>query len=116
MSQLAALAQMDADLHAALADAGMADTGAYTPPAPKPLPGDYEPPAPIAVRCYVDRDIQRSGQAGQVVGRADEVGLLLADLSAPAKGGTLVVDGQTLVLDRETGNDGSVSRWTVHRG
>lgn len=116
MSQAAAIAAFDLEMHAAMGDAGLADAGAWVPPPPKPLPNDYTPPEAVPVRCFVDRALQRYGQAGQVVDRADEVAVLLADLAAPLKGGTLTVAGVTYTLDRETDNDGSISRWTVRRG
>jgi hypothetical protein len=109
MSQKAALAAMDADLHAAFADAGLADDGLYTPP--NAAPGA----TPVPVRVYVNRDVQDIGAGNQVsVGRV-EVQYLLADVT-PAIGGQLVVDGDTYINAGEMSNDGAIAVWAVRRG
>lgn len=100
-----ALAAMDAALHAALADSGLADAGAYTAPAG----------SPVAVRCYVDEAVQQIGDYGQAVAAQDVVTLLRADVSAPVSGAALVVDGKNYKLDKRQSEDSSISVWSVIR-
>ncbi len=110
MTQLDTLKQLDADLHAAFADAGLCDLGDYTPfvdgVAGALLPG---------VRVYVDRDVQQLGEFGQIVAPRTQVAYLLSDV-APTKGGRIVVDGEAWINTDNVGNDGSLSRWVVRRG
>lgn len=112
MSQLATTRQMDAELHAAMLDAGMADSGHYTAPG-----ANFDVP----VRIYIDRAAQVLGEFGQVVGRRIEIGLLLEDVPAPAKGGQVYVpaEGATYQLvsqpEGDNTDDGSLSRWVVRR-
>lgn len=112
MSQLATLRQMDAELHAAMLDAGMADAGHYTASG-----ANVDTP----VRIYFDRDAQVLGEFGQVVARRIEIGLLLADVPAPVKGGRVYVpaeDATYQLVDQPDGagiDDGSLSRWVVRR-
>lgn len=107
MSQREFLADLDADLHAAFAEAGMADVAAYTPP------------GGVASGCsvYCDREMQPRGQFGQVRAPINEVAYILGSMTvAPAQHGVLVVDGQTLINAKEISNDGSLSRWMVRNG
>lgn len=107
MSQRAALADMDADLHAAFADAGLADRGLY-------LPANAAPDAlPIVVDVYVDRDIQTLGDVRQAMSGRVEVAYVLSPLFKPAQGGVLVVDGDRYENAAAISDDGSISRWVV---
>ena len=108
MSQKAFLADLDVSMHAAFADAGMADHGQYTPKGGTAVPCDV----------YVDRTVQEVGDLGQMRAPRIEVTYVLASLAptVPANGGVLVVDGDTLTNVYEISNDGSLSRWLVSRG
>jgi hypothetical protein len=109
VSQRAFLAELDADLHGAFADAGMADIGAYTAP-------DAEPTEdPLPVRVYVDRNVQTIGEFNQIAANRTEVSYVRADV-APVKGARLVVDGETFINVEVVSDDGSLSRWLVRRG
>lgn len=107
MSQRAALAEMDADLHAAFADAGLADRGLYWPPSPAP------DTLPVEVDVYVDRDIQTLGDVRQAVSNRVEVAYVLSPLFKPVQGGVLVVDGDRYENAAAISDDGSISRWVV---
>lgn len=107
MSQLAALAEMDADIHAAFADVGIAETGSYL--APGAVAGQEVP-----CRVYVDRDLLVEGELRQFKAGRIEIGYLVADVT-PAKKGRVTVDGETYVNDDEVSRDGSISRWAVFR-
>ena len=108
MSQLDALHALDADLHAALADAGLGNTGHYTAPGAN---------FAVPVRGYLDRNVQVLGEFGQVVARRDELSLLLEDVPDPAGKGRVYLpdEGITYMLTDEISNDGSLSRWAVRR-
>jgi hypothetical protein len=109
VSQKAFLEGFDEAAHAAFAAAGMAGTGTYT------APGELSVAVPC--RCYVDKARQRAGEFAPVYGARITVDILIADVPAPAVGGTLVVDGDTLVLeapDAAQGDDG-IQRWVVRR-
>ena len=108
MTQRDTLRALDADLHAAFATAGFADTGTYT------APGGG---AAVSVRAYLDDvRIDGAGDFGDAYGRRTEVMLLRADVSAPLQGGTLVLDGVTYKLGQPLEEDDSATRWVVHRG
>jgi hypothetical protein len=109
MSQRQALAAIDADLHAAFLDAGLADVGDYT--APDAAPGAD----PVACRVYIDRDSEIRGETRQFPGGRVEVGYVLADVT-PAKNGRLSVDNSLYINDELVSNDGSLARWVVRRG
>lgn len=120
MSQRAFLANMDADIHAAFAAAGMADRGAYVAPGTVPGEGPEAPALPHAsIGCdvFVDRDTQTLGETQQFkAGRVEVVYVLGSMTVAPARRGQLLVDGDTYINDDEISNDGSLSRWLVRRG
>jgi hypothetical protein len=104
MSQRATLQALDAQLVTAFKDAGLADPGAYTGPAGG---------AAVDVDVMVDRSVQIFGDEGAgIPAPAIVVSLLLAQVT-PAKGGTVVVDGDTFTLCDELERDESRSRWTV---
>ena len=109
MSQKAFLASLDAQLHAGLAVAGLADAGTYTPAS-----------GGLSVCCsvYVDRSVQDIGELNQISASRCEVTYVLGSMSPqlPSDDGILVVDGDTLVNVHELTNDGSLSRWLVRRG
>ena len=108
MSQKAFLADLDRDIHAAFADAGMADRGVYTP-----VGGSA-----VACDVYVDRSVQEVGSLSQLRAGRTEVTYVLASMNGtlPADGGLLVVGGDTLKNSYEISNDGSLSRWLVSGG
>lgn len=107
MSQRAALAAMDARLHAALADAGLADTGTYT------APGVGATPVPC--RAYIDKSLHSTGEYAPTFGPQVTASILRADVAAPAVGGTLAIDGETFVIDApdESRSDDGISVWVV---
>lgn len=107
MSQLAALAEMDADIHAAFADVGIAETGSYL--APGAVPGQEVP-----CRVYVNRDLLVEGELRQFKAGRVEIGYLVADVT-PRKNGRITVDSVTYYNDDEIGRDGSMSWWTVRK-
>lgn len=109
MSQRAALAEMDAHLHAAFAGAGMADSGLYWSPNAAP------DAMPVPVDVYVDRDIQTLGDVRQTVAGRVEVAYVLSALYRPEQGGVLVVDGDRYENASAISDDGSISRWMVRR-
>jgi hypothetical protein len=106
VGQSATLRALDADIHAGLVAAGLGDTGTYTPPSP---PGG----AAFTVRVLRD-DIQVDtfGENRAVASTRTEVVLYQADFATPAaRGGSLVVDGATLVLEALVEEDQSITRW-----
>ena len=103
MSQRAFLADLDADLHIALADAGMADTGTYTAPASGALP--------VSCRAYVDNNLARLGEYGETYGATAIITLLRADVAAPAAGGVVSVDGSSYTLRQPLDADDGISVW-----
>lgn len=109
MSQRDALAGMDADLHAAFLDAGLADLGLYWPPgALLDAPG-------MPARVYVDRDTQTLGDVRQVRAGRVEVAYVLAPGLNPEQGGLLLVDGERFENASLLSDNGSTSRWLVRR-
>jgi hypothetical protein len=108
MGQQSALRGIDAEIHAALLGGGLADTGTYTPPTP---PGG----APFAVRVMRDDvQVETFGENRPVASTRTELVLLKADFATPARrGGTVVVDGATFVLEDLVEDDQSLTRWAV---
>ncbi|WP_101927001.1 MULTISPECIES: hypothetical protein [Luteimonas] len=109
MSQRAALAEIDFELHAAFVDAGLADLGVYWPPNSPPEA------VPFDAHVYVDRDIQTLGDVRQAVAGRVEVAYVLSPLFKPEQGGVLVVDGDRYENAAAISDDGSLSRWMVRR-
>lgn len=104
MSQRETLRAMDATLVAAFKGAGLADAGTYTPPGGG---------AAVDVDVMVDRGIEIFGGDGaDIPAKADVVRLFLAQVT-PARGGTVVADGDTFRLCDEIERDASSVRWTV---
>lgn len=100
----------DLDAHAALADAGMASTGHYTPPGIGS--------APRSQRAYVNTARQVLGQAGAMLTGRDTVDFLVAD-GALARDGIYVDAGGTyrlVEIDDTDAHDASLQRWVVRRG
>lgn len=109
MSQKAFLRDLDASIVGSLRDAGMADTGTYTPPGGGAAIPDVD--------CLVDRNVAFFGEdQATVAGYRDVVTLFLDQVPAPARGGTVVVDGDTFTLDALDEQDASKSRWVVVDG
>lgn len=109
MGQKDFLAGLDAQIHGALAAAGVADVATYHP-------RDVALPPMQGVRVYVDRDAEIIGEVGQVIGTRTEVDVIHQDGLQLTKGGALVIDGETLTLSARIGGDGSISRWAVANG
>ena len=112
MNPLAALQELDANIHAAFAAAGFAFNGMYTAPG-----------SSLAVACegYLDLGVQVVGTYEQVSAKRDEMRLLLGTI-VPAKDGRVFIEGvegsgigETYKLVSEIGNDGSAAAWVVRR-
>jgi hypothetical protein len=113
MSQSSTLAALDARVHAAFARAGYAFTGMYTPPG-----GNLALP----VSGYLNLGVQVGGQFGQVLSRRDEMELLAGDGLGLAKDGRVFIEdvkdsgiGETWNLEKQLGDDGSLTQWVVRR-
>lgn len=107
MSQRQFLQDMDAEIAMAMLDCGMADQAAWTSVA-----------GGSAVPCLVmlDHAEQFFSDVGPVAGRRVVLTLFLAEITAPARGDRVVVDGQTWLLDDFVEGDESKSSWVVTRG
>lgn len=104
MSQRATLQALDAQLVDAFKGAGLADAGTYTPPGGG---------GAVAVDVMIDREVQIFGDEGSdIPAPAVVVTLFLAQVT-PARGGTVVADGDTFKLCDEIARDESRVRWTV---
>lgn len=110
MSQRAFLAGLDASLHAAFAEAGMADSGLYTPTQGSPA---------VPCQVYVTRDVETVGDLRQFKAHSVEVDYVVGSLAVaglvPGQKGRLLVDGDAYENASELSNDGSLSRWKVRR-
>lgn len=108
-----ALRTLDAEIHAAFADAGFAATGFYTAPG-----ANFDVP----VDLYLDRGVQSRGEFGQVVSRRDEMRILQGDGIALKPAGRILIEstpgagsGEVWELVEKIGDDGSLSHWVVRR-
>lgn len=110
-TQQDALRELDADLHAAFADSGLAGIAEYRA---KGVPAT-DPATTANVRVFVNRDVQVVGDVGQILARHDEVEVLRADVDAPQKGATLLVDGERFELVDPVRRDESKTTWLVRR-
>ena len=108
MGQNATLRALDAEIHAGLLGAGLADTGTYTPPTP---PGG----AAFTVRVMRDDvQVESYGDTRPVRMTRTELVLLKADFTTgPVPRGTVVVDGASFVLEDLVEEDQSITRWAV---
>ena len=108
MGQQSTLRAIDADLHAGLLAAGLADTGTYTPPTP---PGG----AAFPVRVMRDDvQVESFGETRPVRSTRVELVFLREDFATgPHPRGTVVVDGATFVLEDLVEEDQSITRWVV---
>jgi hypothetical protein len=113
VTELDALRDIDADIHAALEGSGLAGVGFYTAP---------EANFDVRVRLFLDRNVQVLGEFGQVLGHRDEMRLMLADVPEPKGEGRVLVEatpgsgvGETWQLVKKISDDGSLSRWSVRR-
>jgi hypothetical protein len=110
VSQKAFLAGLDADIHASLAAAGLADTGLYTAKGSS---------TQVPCSVYVGRGMQDVGDLGQFQAARLEVGYVLSSMSPakPEQGGKVAVDGDTFINVRQSeDDDGSIAWWVVTRG
>lgn len=105
MSQQSALRALDAEIHAGLLGVDLAEQGTYT------APGGG---SPVAVRVMRDDVLVESFGENQPVRHTRvELVLLKADVAAPARRGSVVVDGRTFVLEDLVEEDQSITRWAV---
>ena len=103
MSQRAAIAAMDARLHAALADAGLADTGTYTAPTPGAVP--------VTCRAYVDKGVTTVGEYAVSYSFTATVTILRADVGDPREGGIVAIDGSSYTLRQLIDSDEGITVW-----
>lgn len=113
MSELDVLRDLDSDIHAAFVGAGLASVGFYTAPGV-----NFDVP----VELYLDRGVQVRGEFGQTIGRRDEVRILMGDGFELKSGGRILIEttpgagaGEFWHLDKQIGDDGSLSHWVVRR-
>lgn len=106
MSQKAFLQQFDADAFACFLGAGMADTADYTAPTGG---------ASLACEVLVDRNVRDFGEDASPVAASYTLVTFQRAQVSPARGGTVVVEGESFMLDAEVRSDESVSRWVVTR-
>lgn len=110
MGQQTTLRALDAAIHSGFARAGLADDGTYTPPTP---------PGGAAVACRVmrtDVTVEEFGDGRAVASTRVELAILRADVAAPARNGTVLVDGVTLTLEAKISEDQSMTVWVVRGG
>lgn len=106
MSQRDFLRQFDRIAFSHFQRTGLAFQGAYRGPEVA-----FTAPAQAVSGC-IDHGVEFFGEFGQVVGRRDEMTLLLQDV-APAKGGHVDADGQRFVLAEKLDADESAARYVV---
>lgn len=110
MSQTSALRDLDADIAAALVDAGLADVATYTPPG-----GGSAVPCTV----YVDRDVQVYGDDQMPVGAPRTlITIFRSDVDAPARLGTVTLTetAETFKLDEVLKKDESRQQWACANG
>jgi hypothetical protein len=107
MSQRAFLQALDANIAGAFRDAGMADTGSYTPPE-----GGAATPG---IDVLVDRNVALYDEEGAPIDLdATLVTIFLSQVAAPARGGVVTIDGgDSFRLVKPDRRDESMSRWVV---
>lgn len=107
MSQAATLRALDADMFAAFADAGMADSDEVT----------YQGPnSATLVPCTVlfdQPEITRMERDGPSTGTLTEITLLRAEVPSPERGGRVTINATAFRLDELTHEDAGHTRWTV---
>lgn len=113
MTELEALRDVDAAIHAALGASGRGSVGFYTAPG-----ANFD----LSCRLYLDRGVVVRGEFGQVVSRRDEMRLFTADVTDPQAKGRILIEatpgsgvGETWQLVEKIADDGSLSRWSVRR-
>ena len=104
MSQSAFLTSLDAEIHAALADAGLADDAHYT------APGGVEP---VPCRVYLDERTWTVGEYAPAYADAARLTILRADVPDPVEGATVTILGRTWTLRQPIDNDDGISVWEV---
>lgn len=119
MTQRDALREMDADIHAAMRDAGLASDAYYR------APGAPPDAAPVRFDAYLDEGVQVFGEFGQVVARRDELVMFHGGAEIVQRGRVVVdavlvdgalVGGTAYTLIDKVAEDASQTRWTVRRG
>lgn len=103
MSQRAAIAAIDARLHAALADAGLADTGTYTAPGVGATP--------VTCRAYADKGVTTVGEYAVSYSFTATVTILRADVADPREGGIVAIDGSSYTLRQLIDSDDGITVW-----
>lgn len=107
MSQRATLQALDADMFAAFADAGMADSATYQAP---------DGVAVVPCTALLDQpEIVRDGTDGPTLGTRTEITLQRSEVGNPQRRGRVVIDGTVYLMDNPVHEDASISRWTVTR-
>jgi hypothetical protein len=109
VSQRDAVREMDADIHAAMRDAGIASDAYYR------APGSAQDAEPVRFDAYLDEGVQVFGEFGQVVMRRDEL-VIFHGGAEIAQRGRVEVEGTAYTLVDRIAGDASQTRWTVRRG
>ena len=104
MSQRQFIRALDADIHMALYESGLADMAEYYPPAA--APGT----APTPCGVFVDRDVVIYGEFNQVAGKRTQISVLRADLT-PLRNGVLVIDSERYRLVDIVSEDDGITVW-----
>lgn len=107
MSQAATLQALDAELFAAFAGAGAADSGTHTPAA-----GGSATPCTF----LVDRAAQFFDEATGVAGNRIVIGILVAQVATPARRDVIAIGAETFKLEQLLERDESLTRWVVVNG
>lgn len=106
MSQQAFLRDFDANAFGNFLAAGIADVATYTAPSGG---------AALACDVLVDRNVRDFGEDASLVAAAYTLVTFQRAQVTPARGGTVVVEGESFTLDAEVRSDESISRWVVTR-
>lgn len=102
--------EMDALMHGIFVDAGLAEAAAT---ALYQAPGET---TQIECRVYVDRNLQTIGDFGPSSGPRTLIGILLADVPAPAQGALITIGSEVFSLESQESRDEGISRWVVGNG
>ena len=106
MSQAKFLEDFDAAAFGDFLAAGLADVATYTAPSGG---------AAIPCDVLVDRNVRDFGEDASPVATSFTLVSFQRAQVTPARGGTVVVEGEPFMLDAEVRNDESISRWVVTR-
>jgi hypothetical protein len=106
MSQQAFLRDFDNAAFATFLAAGLADVATYT---------TADGLTTTACDVLVDRNVRDFGEDASPVAAAYTLVTFQRAQVTPARGGTVVVEGESFTLDAEVRSDESITRWVVTR-